>query len=192
MEGKFLMQRKVIKNDGDIEEYLHTKVMGSISKAFDLLEQPDIFVAEQLAEVITFHLYQKQDSVGVLSNRIHLMIQAVLTATGYEMAAEALNEHRLNRKLKRKRIEIIADDSDISRDGSQRIRHRWNKSIIVGDLMQKRGFSRQFARAIASSVEEKVLKLEITKIRLSLIKQLTLADTDAMLNARQQLQMATV
>ena len=178
------MQLKVIKNDGSIEEYLHTKVMGTISNAFDLLGEPNIFAAEQFAEVITFHLYQKQGAVAVTSDQIHLMIQAVLTATGYDMAAQALNEHRLSRKLKRKRIEII-DEKDS--ESAQ----RWNKGKIAGGLMKKRGFGRHLARAIASAVEEKVLRLEITRIRLSLIRQLVLADTETMVNAQRQLQMAT-
>jgi hypothetical protein len=178
------MQLKVIKNDGSIEEYLHTKVMGTISKSFDLLGDPNLFAAEQFAEVITFHLYQKQDAVAVTSDQIHLMIQATLTATGYDMAAQALNEHRLSRKLQRKRIEIL-DDSDL---GSVR---RWNKGKIVNRLMKKKGFSRHLARAIASAVEEKVMKLELTRIQRSLVRQLVLADTDAMVKAQQQLQMAT-
>jgi len=179
-----LMQLKVIKNNGSIEEYLHTKVIGTISSAFDLLGEPNLFAAEQFAEVITFHLYQKQDAVAVTSDQIHLMIQAELTATAYDMAAQALNEHRLCRKLKRKRIEII-DEKDPENV------QRWNKGKIAGELMKKKGFSRHLARAIASAVEEKVLRLEITRIRLSLIKQLVLTDTDAMVRAQRQLQMAT-
>jgi len=112
------------------------------------------------------------------------MIQATLTATGYDMAAQALNEHRLSRKLQRKRIEII-DEAD---HGSVR---RWNKGKIVNRLMKKKGFSRHLARAIASAVEEKVMKLELTRIQRSLVRQLGLADTDAMVKAQQQLQMAT-
>jgi len=55
----------------------------------------------------------------------------------------------------------------------------------------KKDINRHLARAIASAVEEKVLRLEITRIRLSLIRQLVLADTDAMVKAQRQLQMAT-
>ena len=35
-------QLKVIKADGSVEEYLHTKVMGSINNALGEIDQPNI------------------------------------------------------------------------------------------------------------------------------------------------------
>ncbi len=118
------------------------------------------------------------------------MMQAVLSATGYEHASHALNEHRLNRKLMRSRIEV-ADDAvaDCDEDFVLGV-NRWDKSQIARDLVKKNGIERQIARAIASTAEEKVLNLGMTRIRRSLIKQRVLADTDAMLAAQEQLQMA--
>ena len=55
------MQLKVRKEDGSVEEYLHTKVMGAISNALASAGEADIFVAEQLAEVVTYYLYQQQN-----------------------------------------------------------------------------------------------------------------------------------
>ena len=51
------MQLKVIKADGSIEEYLHTKIIGTISNALSASGHDSTFVAEQLAEAITYYLY---------------------------------------------------------------------------------------------------------------------------------------
>ena len=50
---------KVKKADGSCEDYLHTKVLSTINNAFILVGQSDIFLAEQLSDVVTYHLYKK-------------------------------------------------------------------------------------------------------------------------------------
>ena len=56
--------------------------------------------------------------------------------------------------------------------------------------MRTEKLDRHLARAIASSVEEKVLNLGMTRIRRSLIKELVLADMETMLLVQKQLQTA--
>lgn len=181
------MHLKVIKADGSVEEYLHTKVIGTFGNALALVDDANIFAAEQFAEAVTFYLYKKRQTLRVTSEEIHLMMQAVLSATGYEHAASALNEHRLNRKLRRNRVEVV--DGEIydpltPESGSS----RWDKAKIVRCLVKHRKIDRQIARAIASGVEEKALNLNMAKVPGSLVEQLVLADTDAMLAAQKQLQ----
>ena len=183
------MQLKVIKSDGSVEEYLHTKVIGTFSNALALIGQPNVFAAEQFAEAITFYLYQKRGVVTVTSDEIHLMVQAVLTATGYENAARALNEYHLNREIKRGRIEVVDGGESTGAEATMRV-SQWNKSRVVEDLMRTEKLDRHLARAIASSVEEKVLNLGMTRIRRSLIKELVLADMETMLQVQKQLQTA--
>lgn len=176
------MQLKVIKNDGSIEEYMYTKVLAAFSNAFDLIDQPNLFAAEQFAEAITYYLYHERNISTITNDEIHLMVQAILTSTGYENAAIAFNEYHLVRKLKRKRIEVI--------DGGNDTNTPWDKSRISYDLVND-GIDRNVARAIASVVEEKILNMGSNRIRTPLITQLVLADTEAMLNAQQQLQTMT-
>ena len=181
------MQLRVIKADGSVEEYLHTKVLGTFSNALGLVDEPNVFAAEQFADAVTFHLYGKRNTAAVNSDRIHLMVQAVLAATGYEHAAQALNDYHLKRKLKRKRIEVINTAENAENDYTQRPR-RWSKSQIVNDLVEAHITSRPIARAIAATVEEKVLNISMARVPRSLIKQLVIADTDAMLQAERQLE----
>ncbi|MFA5240318.1 MAG: hypothetical protein WC476_11525 [Phycisphaerae bacterium] len=203
---------KVVKADGSIEEYLHTKVIGSISNALAGDGQADIYVAEQLAEVVTYFLYRQvcpdpnrddglrrygKNPRSVTSGEIFSVIKAVLTATMYESAAMVLSEHYFNRRLKRSRTEVVSIDVQQLADaemlwGVQQShpRRRWDKSKIVEDLVTNYNIARQTARTIASMVEEKIFSLGLTSVSAGLIKQLVLGDTATFLRAQRQLQTA--
>jgi len=189
------MQLKVVKADGTVEEYLHTKVVGTISNALGRIGQADICIAEQLAEVVTYFLYHKQKPFIVTSNEIFSMIEVVLAGTGYEEAAVVLSEYHFERKLKRSRIEVVlvdicglADAEVLCRVEKSESRCRWDKSRIVRDLVTKHDVCRQTARTIASLVEEKIFNLGVTLVPASLVKQLVLRDAAAVLQAERQLQ----
>jgi transcriptional regulator NrdR family protein len=186
---------KVVKADGSVEEYLHTKVIGAISNALAYDGQADIHVAEELAEVVTYFLYHRKTPRTVTSGEILSIIKAVLTATTYEDAAIVLTEHHFNRKLKRSRIEVVSIDIQQLADaemlyGVQQSprRSRWDKSKIVNDLVTNYDVSMQTARTIASMVEERIFNIGLTSVPASLIKQLVLGDTAAFLRAQRQLQ----
>jgi len=187
-------QLKVIKADGSIEEYLHTKVVGTISIVLGQAGQEDICIAEQLAEAITYFLYNRQNHRSVTSSEIFSIIKAVLTATGYEEAAIVLSERHFERKLKRSRTEVVSIDMQeltdaelFSKAEQTDSRCRWDKSRIVEDLVSKHSLCRQTARTIASMVEEKIFNMGITLVPSSLLKQLVLGDAATVLRAQQQL-----
>jgi transcriptional regulator NrdR family protein len=189
------MQLRVMKADGSVEEYLHTKVVGTISHALGRIDRSDVYIAEELAEVVTYFLYHKQKPLVAGSSEILSIIEAVLTATGHEDAAAALSEHHFERRLNRSRVEVVAvdvqqlSDADVlAPDGQSNSRSRWDKSRIVKNLMTEHNLSRQTARTIASMVEEKVFNMGISSVPVSLIKQLVLGDAAAVLRAERQLQ----
>ena len=189
------IQLKVIKADGSIEEYLHTKVMGTISNALDSVGQADISIAEGLAEVVTYYLYHNQKNPSLSSGEILSIVKAVLTSTNNEKAAIALSEHHFERKLKRSRIEVVsievrdlADAEVLCESKESGARTRWDKSRIVTDLVAKYDICQQTARMIASMVEEKIFSMGITLVPAGLIKQLVLGDTATILSAQRQLQ----
>jgi hypothetical protein len=188
-------QLKVIKADGSIEEYLHTKVMGTINNALGEVDLANIDIAEEFAEVVTFFLYNQYNRRTVTSGDIFSMIKVVLAATGYEDAAVALSEHHFERKLKRSRVEVatidvqdLTDAELLAGAGASSGRSRWDKSRIVADLVNRHGINGQTARTIAAMVEEKVFNLGMTLVPSSLIKQLVLGDTATVLQAQRQLQ----
>ncbi len=188
---------KVVKADSSIEEYLHTKVIGTISNALACDGQADIYVAEQLADVVTYYLYRGKNHHTVTSGEILSIIKAVLTATEYEGAALALSEHHFSRKLKRSRTEVVSVDIQQLADaemlygtGQSPHRSRWDKSKIVNCLVTDYDVSRDTARTIASMVEEKVFNMGMTSVPAGLVKQIVLGDTAAFLHAQRQLQTA--
>jgi hypothetical protein len=189
------IQLKVIKADGSLEEYSHTKVMGTINNALGKIGQADIYIAEQLSEVVTYYVYHRQNRRSVTSSEIFSIIKAVLTATNHEEAAVGLSEHHFERKLKRSRIEVVSIDIRELTDaellaGAEGAdgRCRWDKSRIIRDLVAKYELCRPTARVIASMVEEKIFNMGINLIPSSLIKQLVLGDTATVLRAQRQLQ----
>ena len=187
-------QLKVVKADGVIEEYLHTKVVGSINNALGAVDEANIDLAEQFAEVVTFFLYHQQSRRRVNSSEILSMIKVVLASAGYEVAAAALSEHHFERRLQRLRTEVVSIDVRDLTDaeflvGTEEtsVRCQWDKSRIVEDLIAENGVDRQAARMIAAMVEEKIFSTGMTRIASSLIRQLVLGDTAAVLRAHEQL-----
>jgi len=179
---------RVVKNDGTREEYIHTKVIGTIANALASAGQPDIKTAEELAEAVTFYLYRAGAYQDIITSEILSIIQTVLACTGFEQAAVALSEHHIERKLRRSRIEVVEPSND-SFD-TVISRQRWDKSRIVEDLVAKQNLSRPMARAVASMVEEKVFNMGISLIPHGLLQQLVINDSAAIKNAHQQLSMA--
>lgn len=189
-------QLKVTKSDGSEEEYFHTKVIGTISNALSNNNFADVYIAEQLADVVTYYLYQQTNRRVATSNEILSIIKAVLTTTGYDDAAVRLSEYHLERKIKRSRVEVISIDIREFADARQLngikesgLRCRWDKSIIAEGLVAKNDLSRPTARAIASMVEDKIFNMGISLVPTSLIKQLVLNETASVLQAQEQLQM---
>jgi len=172
-----------------------TKVMGTISNALASIDQADMYLAEQLAEVVTYYLYHRQDRRDVTSSEIFSIIKAVLTATGHEEAAIALSEYHFERRVKRSRVQVasvdireLMDAELLARADDSDGKCRWDKSIIVRGLAAKHGIPQQTARTIASMVEEKIFRMGVTVVPASLVKQIVLGDAAAILRAQEQLQ----
>ncbi len=188
---------KVVKADGSVEQYFHTKVLGTICNALAGAGQADAACAENLAEAVTYFLYHRDNNETVASCEIFSIIKAVLSATGYEQAALTLSDHHHHRRVKRNRIEVIYIDIEKLSDAEMLyglakpvLRKAWDKSQIASDLVKEHEFTRQMARIVASMVEEKILNMGLNLIPASLVKQLVFGDAAAMLQAQRQLQPA--
>ena len=186
----------VQKSDGSTEKYLYTKVIGTISKALEKAGCADVYLSEQLAEAVTYYLYNQQDSHNVTSGEILSIIKAVLSSTGFDSAAVALSEYHLERRLKRSRLEVVHADAQELADSAvqgqseqDEQRFPWDKSRIIEDLVTEQCLDRQMARAVAGFVEEAVFSMGISSVPSGLIKQLVLNQTALVLRAEQQLQM---
>jgi transcriptional regulator NrdR family protein len=189
------MQLKVIKADDSQEQYLHTKVIATFVNAFTEPVEKDAFVACQLAEAVTFYLYNNYGKDKITSSEILSIIQAVLSSTGYDNAAANLAEHCYRRNLLRTRVEIIKYDIQKISDSLKLQQvitalpaNHWNKSKIVNDLITEYSLDNTTARTIASMVEEKILNSGFRRVPTAFISFLVLLQTQAILSAQQQLQ----
>ncbi|MEN6384532.1 MAG: hypothetical protein ABFD79_04980 [Phycisphaerales bacterium] len=150
------MQLQVIKADGSQEPYLHTKVIASFVNAFVEPAEKNTFLASQLAESVTYYLYNNYGSDTITSSEILSIIKAVLSSTGFDFAAQVLSEHNYRRNLLRSRVQVV-------KAGSARITaladniQPWNKSKIINSLIAEHNLDSASARTIASLVEEKIL-----------------------------------
>ncbi len=189
-------QLGVTKSDGSFEAYLHTKILGAINHAFDEIGQTDIFLAQELADVVTYYAYKDHGNrKRISSSEILSIVKVALSTTGHEEAALALSEHHYARRLKRSRIEVVSLDIQDLTDARQfhettdlGEKTRWDKSRIADDLIEEHGLNRQTARAIASMVEEKIFKMDISLVPACLIRLLVLSDTAMLLRVQDSLQ----
>ena len=190
------MARKleVIKTDGSFEMYLHTKVLGTLCNAFGLTGQSDLFLAQELAEVVTYYLYHDKERTPkrVSTSEVFAIIKVVLTTTGHDNVAEALSEYHYERLLKRNRTEVactpvhtLIDAQHLCENDPSVLRKKWSKARIVHDLIQDHHLPREVARAVAGMVEEKVLRIGLTIVPSDLIRLLTLNETALVLRAQE-------
>jgi len=170
------MQIRVTKVDGSTEAYLHTKVLGSLHQAMAAVQSDCLETAQMLSDAVTYFLYQPSQSDRLTTDQIHQMVLTVLAGAGFASAAEVLAAHRLNRRLQRRRITVVDSEWCV-----------WDKGLIVRDLIGCYQAERSLARAIAGSVEEKVLRMGAVQIRKGLIRHLVVTDLENMLDAHHEL-----
>ncbi len=189
-------QLKVIKTDGSLEDYFHTKVLGAVSHAMSTAGDVDIDAVENLADVVTYFIYRQSDGRhSIRTGEIFSIIQACLTVSQYYAAAAAFSEYQFRRRLKRCRVEVVdfdledLADAQAFCDADKSIaRLPWNKSIIAKYLVEKHQLNWQTARMVASMVEERVFGMGISVVPSSLTKQIVLGDAAAVLHAEHQLE----
>ncbi|MBW2472334.1 MAG: hypothetical protein JRE18_09665 [Deltaproteobacteria bacterium] len=170
------MQIWVTKSDGTIEPYLHTKVLGTLHRAMTEVQAEGLETAQMLSDAVTYFLYQHGSSGTLTTDQIHHMIITVLEGASCHAAAQCLNAHRLQRRLQRRRIEVIDSKEPI-----------WTKSCIVQDLIEQYQIEQPLARAVAGSVEEKVLRMGATRVRKGMIRHMVLTDVEDLMDAHRQL-----
>ena len=170
------MQIRIAKADGSTESYLHTKVLGSLHRALAAVESDCLETAQMLSDAVTYFLYRRHTGKTLTTDQIHQMTLTVLQGAGFALAGEALNAHRLNRRLQRRRVSV--SDSEWP---------AWNKGLIVQDLIQHYQIECPLARAIAGSVEEKILRMGVGHVRKGLIRHLVMIDMEDLLEAHHEL-----
>jgi hypothetical protein len=175
------MQIQVLKADGSTESYYHTKVLGTLHRAMAAVDSDCLETAQMLSDAVTYFLYRHSESTTLTTDQIHQMILTVLDGAGFAAASEILNAHRLHRRLQRRRVEVTDSECSV-----------WDKRYIVRDVREQYGLKTPLARAIAGAVEEKVLRMGVTRIRKATIHHLVIDDMENLLAAHDQLASAAL
>jgi hypothetical protein len=179
---------KVIKTDGGIEEYFHTKVLLCISNSLCAVHEWDAGLAQELANAVTAFIYDRKEQ-HIRSGDILSMVKVVLTETGFEEAAARLEEHHRRRGLARRRTELVdaevygPDDAETMRASGQA--SQWSKGLIAEHITRTYGLDRHCARAAAARVEEKVLAMGMSRVWSGLVRQIVVAEAALSIRANE-------
>ncbi len=196
------MSLSVKKVDGQLEPYIHTRVMATISAAISEVGCYDEQTVNALADAVRMYIEDCRDenvqSSVVSSDEIYSMILATLEETGLIRAAEALKQHRVSRQIKRSRQLILhclknhlpedfcdgnETDCCVSKKGFTVCDEDscicfslepWDKSRLANSLVKNYKMNNPAARSLSGSIEEKIFRLEMSVIRSELIHQLIL------------------
>jgi transcriptional regulator NrdR family protein len=164
-----VQQLQVIKADDSCEPYLHTKVIATFVNAFVEPAEKNTFLASELAESVTYYLYNNRNADTITSSEIFSIIKAVLSSTGFDFAAQVIAEHSHRRNLLRARVQVV-------KAGSTRIAgladntEPWNKSKIINRLIAEQNLDQASARTVASLVEEKIVNSGFNLVPTDFIK----------------------
>ncbi len=164
-----MQQLQVIKADGSCEAYLHTKVIATFVNAFVEPAEKNTFLASQLAESVTYYLYNNRDADTITSSEIFSIIKAVLSSTGFDFAAQVIAEHSHRRNLLRARVQVVKAGS-ARMAGLADNAELWNKSKIINSLIAEQNLDQASARTVASLVEEKIVNSGFSLVPTDFIK----------------------
>lgn len=184
------MQVKVIKSDTSVENYIYTKVLGTILNSLNADDIQDLETAQELCNAITYFIYHKRDKQLIKSSEIFSMVLTVLSQTGFTKSANYLEQHYYTRKLKRNRIQVvdIEVDSPLKAALARKIYETgqtssWDKSKVVRWLNEKYAIEIQTARTVAACVEDKIISFNTTIVTTGLIRQISSTETACFMEA---------
>ncbi|HIE43972.1 MAG TPA: anaerobic ribonucleoside-triphosphate reductase [Candidatus Omnitrophica bacterium] len=171
---------EVRKRDGRIVPFNKTKIADAIFKAAQSVGGGDRYLAEQLADVVTFYLEKKGVKVPDIEE-IQDAVEKVLIEMGHAKTAKAFILYRdwrnrvrsLLKVRKQKRTQLSSTDFSlmVATPQAEDILP-WDKSKIKEALVKECELSPSVAGAIASSVEEKIMRSELRNIPTTLIREL--------------------
>ena len=177
---KFTIE-KVRKRDGRIVSFDKTKIIDAIFKAAQSVGGEDRFLAEQLADVVEFYLGKKGVDAPDIEE-IQDAVEKVLIETGHAKTAKAFILYRDWRTRVRNIIKVSKQSKQnnvSSTDFALMVSTTqtadilpWDKNKISDALIKECDISPSVASAIASSVEEKIMRSELKQISTVLIREL--------------------
>ncbi len=170
----------VRKRDGRVVPFDKTKIADAIFKAAQSVGGEDRYLAEQMADVVTFYLEKKGVEVPDIEE-IQDAVEKVLIEMGHAKTAKAFILYRdwrtrvrnIIKVRKQKKSHVSSTDFALMVSTTQTADILpWDKNKISDALIKECDISPSVASAIASSVEEKIMRSELKNISTILIREL--------------------
>jgi len=180
-EVKQFTIEKVRKRDGRVVSFDKSKIADAIFKAAQSVGGEDRFLADQLADVVTFYLEKKGINIPDIEE-IQDAVEKVLIETGHAKTAKAFilyrdwktrirNTIKVSKQTKNSGVSSTDFSLMVSTSQTSDILP-WDKTKISEALVKECDISSSVADAIASSVEEKIMRGELKNVSTVLIREL--------------------
>ncbi|MDD5454600.1 MAG: anaerobic ribonucleoside-triphosphate reductase [Candidatus Ratteibacteria bacterium] len=172
---------KVRKRDGRVVSFDKSKIADAIFKAAQSVGGEDKFLADQLADVVSFYLEKKGINIPDIEE-IQDAVEKVLIETGHAKTAKAFilyrdwrtrirNSIRVSKQTKNSNISSTDFSLMVSTSQTSDILP-WDKTKISDALVKECDISHSVAGAIASAVEEKIMRSGLKNVSTVLIREL--------------------
>jgi len=175
------MPEKVKKRDGRVVKFDQSKITEAIYKAAESVDGSDRELAEALAGKVTEVLEKLFTETVPTIEDVQDTVEKVLIDSGHSRTAKSFILYRKKRdeiraKTKvRKVVKKKASTTDkhllVDSDASMEYQE-WNKARIADSLVNEKGIQPDEAAKIASIVEKRVIQSGVSRISLSLIREL--------------------
>ncbi len=169
--------KNVKKRDGRVVPFEQDKITEAIFKAAKAVGGEDRYLAEDLAESVTFYLKKQfADKIPVVEE-IQDIVERVLIKTGHARTAKAYILYREKRaRIRKIRKGVVSDDTHetpfllIRRSKDEVL--LWERKKIIEDLIKEKGLSKNIAELIALEVEDQIFDSPVKSLTNSLIEEL--------------------
>ena len=169
--------KQVKKRDGRIVSFEQDKITEAIFKAAKAVGGEDRYLAEDLAESVTFYLRKQFISQIPTVEEIQDIVERVLIKTGHAKTAKAYILYREKRaRIRKIRKGVVSGDTPESpflliRRSKDDV-FLWERKKIIEDLIKDKGISGNIAELIALEVEDQIFDSPVKLLTNSLIEEI--------------------
>lgn len=142
----------VAKRDGSLERFSMAKLTNCLDRVMRGRAY-DPALARPLTRAVAMHLRDWRNANPPSTDYVYRCVRTVLQQTGLSDVATDLAAHRRLRRLRRRRIRVLATGHAIGPG------EPWHKIAIVATLQNRFGLGQTVARFIASQIEKQVFAL---------------------------------
>lgn len=164
-----LADTTVRKRDGLVEPFAPAKLVACLRRTLQEAQDPDPpATAEGIADAVGQYLLQSDATPPWPTPQIRELVEAVLSQSGHQLAAQVLRASARRRDHLRKLLHV----ANFRPRQGRYVNRRWSKSTVVATLQTQHGLQRPTARWIAGQVEGAILRSGKRLVTTGLIREM--------------------